>query len=300
MSGRPVARRSRAPLPTRQRRSVKRASAGLSAVRASAALAMLVSAAAIYGVGASPAFEYARLQVDGVRFTDPSAVEAAVADARGKNLFLVATKPLETSLEAMHTVEQARVEVRLPGTLAVTIEERQPVLIWQVGSHRYLADANGTLFAEITDQDDAEAAGLPLIDDRREASTGTPGTDEPRSAAAGLGVGSELDPIDLDAATRLASLEPADVGSSAVSLGVMVTDANGFVLDARPKGWTAVFGFYTMSLRSTEIIPGQVRLLRSLVIGREPLVDRVILASETDGTYTPRETAPDTKPSKSP
>ncbi|MBA3234358.1 MAG: FtsQ-type POTRA domain-containing protein [Chloroflexi bacterium] len=300
MSGRPVARRSRAPLPARQRRSVKRASAGLSAVRAAAALAMLVSAAAIYGVGASPAFQYARLQLDGVRFTDPTAVEEAVADARGKNLFLVATKPLETSLEGMHTIERAWVDVRLPGTLAVTIEERQPVLIWQVGSHRFLTDAQGMLFAEVADQNVAAAAGLPVIDDRRLASTGTPGSDEPRSAAAGLGIGSQLDPIDLDAATRLASLEPADVGSSAVSLAVVVTDANGFVLDARPNGWTAVFGFYTMSLRSTEIIAGQVRLLRSLVIGREPLVERVILASETDGTYTPRETAPGTKPSKAP
>ena len=47
-----------------------------------------------------------------------------------------------------------------------------------------------------------------------------------------------------------------------------------------------MFGFYTPSLRTPELVPGQVRLLRSLLIGREPLVDRVILASETDGTYT--------------
>jgi hypothetical protein len=33
-----------------------------------------------------------------------------------------------------------------------------------------------------------------------------------------------------------------------------------------------------------------VRLLRSLLIGREPLVERVILASETDGTYIPKAT----------
>ncbi len=71
---------------------------------------------------------------------------------------------------------------------------------------------------------------------------------------------------------------------------MVVTDANGFILDTRPKGWSAVFGFYTPSLRTTELIPGQVRLLRSLLVGREQLVDRVILASETDGTYTPRAT----------
>jgi hypothetical protein len=116
-----------------------------------------------------------------------------------------------------------------------------------------------------------------------------------------LDVGKSLDPVDLDAATRLASLVPADVGSSAVSLGVSVTDANGFVVATRPGGWSAVFGFYTPSLRTTSMIPDQVRLLRSLLVGREPEVQRVILASGTDGTYTPRATppaSPSPKPSK--
>jgi hypothetical protein len=38
------------------------------------------------------------------------------------------------------------------------------------------------------------------------------------------------------------------------------------------------------------MIPGQVRLLRSLLAGREPEVRRIILASETSGTYVPRST----------
>ena len=42
--------------------------------------------------------------------------------------------------------------------------------------------------------------------------------------------------------------------------------------------------------RTPELIPGQVRLLRSLLIGREPTLDKVILASETDGTYTVKPT----------
>ena len=39
-----------------------------------------------------------------------------------------------------------------------------------------------------------------------------------------------------------------------------------------------------------------MRLLRSLLIGREPLIERVILASDTDGTYVARPTP---KPSPS-
>jgi hypothetical protein len=34
-----------------------------------------------------------------------------------------------------------------------------------------------------------------------------------------------------------------------------------------------------------------VRLLRSLLLGREPRVEKVILASETDGTYIEKPSA---------
>ena len=59
--------------------------------------------------------------------------------------------------------------------------------------------------------------------------------------------------------------------------------------------WTAVFGFYTPTLRTTELIPGQVRLLRSLLAGRETSVARVVLADDESGTYIPIETP---KPSR--
>lgn len=280
MSGRPIARRTRTPIPSRRTRHTRRASARLSAVRAGAALAMLASAAAVYGVGASTAFDYTKLQVDGTRLTEAGTVEAKLAEARGANLFLLATSPLEAALKTLPTVAGARVDVQLPGTLAVTIDEREPLLIWQVGARRYLADAAGALFAKLSDDQataTAQAAGLPVIDDIR-------------AASAGLSVGRSIDSVDLDAATRLASLVPSDAGSAATTLAVQVTDESGFVVRARPSGWTAIFGFYTPSLRTTELIPGQVRLLRSLLIGRETEVQRVVLASETDGTFVPRDT----------
>jgi hypothetical protein len=249
---------------------------------------MLISAAAIYGVGASSAFDYTKLQLQGLVFTDPAAVESALAGARGENLFGLSTGQLRATLEAMPTVTTAHLAVRLPGTLAVTIEERQPVLVWQVGQSRYLAAADGTLFATMPDKPPAGTPALPVVDDRRASSSG-------------LAVGQRLDPVDLDAATRLASLVPTDIDSSAVSLMVAVTDENGFVVNTRPAGWSAVFGFYTPSLRTTELIPGQVRLLRSLLIGREQLVERVVLASATDGTYVSRATpSAAAKPSKAP
>jgi len=283
MTGGPAARRTRPPAPIRRSRPIRRASARLSVARAGAALAMLASAGAIYGVGASPAFEYAHLQVQGAVYTDPAAAEDAVAVARGVNLFRLSTGPLVAALEALPTVETASVGVQLPGTLVVQLREKTPVLVWRVGARRYLANDEGELFGRLGDDPPATAADLAVIDDRR-------------AASAGLSIGTRLDPQDIDAATRLASLVPVDVGSAADSLQIRVTDENGFVVRADPQGWIAIFGFYTPSLRTPELIPGQVRLLRSLLIGREPLIERVVLASETDGTYVPKPTP---KPSAS-
>ena len=287
MNGRPLARRTRTPVHTRRTRPVRRASAGLSTIRAGAALAMLVSAAAIYGVGASPAFDYTKMQLEGAQFTDPAAVEAALSAARGENLFRLSTGPLLAELERLPTVDHARIDVRLPATLAVTVDERQPVLVWRAGDAPYLAATDGTLFAKLGDDAGGAAAGLPEIDDKRAGSST-------------LAVGSRLSAVDVDAATRLASLRPADVGSQAVGLAIAVTDENGFVLTTKPAGWSAVFGFYTPSLRTTELIPGQVRLLRSLLEGREAQVDRVILASDTEGTYVPRTTPKPSASAKAP
>ena len=276
---RPTTRKPHTESPIRRTRTVRRASAGLSPIRAGALLAMLVAAAAVYGVTNSSAFVYGDLRLEGATFTDPQAIEGALDEVRGQNLFGLRTAPLEAGLRELPTIRDAEVSVRLPDSLVVRVEERTPILVWRVGARRYLVDADGRLFARIGDDpaQAAEAEALPVVEDRR-------------ATSAGLSVGGRLEAVDLDAATRLASLKPADVGSEATSLSVAVGDANGFIVRARPGNWSAVFGFYTLSLRTPELIPGQVRLLRSLLIGREPLLEKMILASETDGTFTLKPT----------
>ncbi len=271
----------------RRTRPVRRASAGLTPVRAGALLVALVCAAAIYGVANSAAFVYRDLQIEGADVTDTDTIASALEVPRGANLFDLRTGPLEAALRDLPTVAAATVSVRLPATLAVRLEEREPILVWRAGERRYLVDADGHLFAKLGDHPPASVTKLPVVEDRR-------------AASAGLSIGSTLDPVDLDAATRLASLVPGDIGSQGSRLDVIVNDASGFVVVGRPAGWQAIFGFYTPSLRTPELIPGQVRLLRSLLIGREPLVERVVLASETDGTYTARSSAvPITSPGPS-
>jgi cell division septal protein FtsQ len=281
---RPTMRRSIPGAPARRTRSVRRASAGLSPVRAGAILAMLVSSAAVYGVAQATSFQYTDVVIEGATFSDQAAIVAAVEDAQGANLFSLVTRPLEEKVRQIPTVRGADVSVRLPTTLVVRVRERSPILVWRIGARRYLVDSEGRVFAKLGEDPAPLAAELPVIDDRRAASVD-------------LVVGASLDRIDLDAATRLGSLKPADVGSAAQELLVVINDANGFTVRTRPQSWQAVFGFYTPTLRTPELVPGQVRLLRSLLIGREPRIDRIILASETDGTLIEK---PSPTPSVSP
>ena len=154
----------------RRTRPVKRASAGLSPVRAGAALAMLLCAFAIYGVAASPAFEFDELRIEGATYTDPDAVQGILEEARGENLFRLSTAPLAAALRQLPTVADARIGLGLPGTVTVTLRERQPVLVWKVGSQRYLVDRDGLIVGQLGDDAPPEAAQLPSVVDERASS----------------------------------------------------------------------------------------------------------------------------------
>jgi len=223
------------------------------------------------------AFGVSRTDIPELTWTDGAAVAAALDVPAGGNVFRLDTAPLEAALRTLPGVAGADVSVQLPdAAVVVRIEERRPVLAWQVQDRRFIADAEGVIFADV-DTTSALPPGVAVVDDRRQGSISL------------LAIGGRLDAVDLDVATRLGSLTPADVGSAATQLQVAATDDEGFIVTT-PGGWTAVFGFYSPATRPTDIVPGQVRLLRSLLDGREDTVRRIILASETDGTYVPRAT----------
>jgi hypothetical protein len=242
-----------------------------------AGLLGMIAAGFLYTLVTGPtAFGLTRTDLPALTWTDPAAVSEKLAVGLGSNVFGLDTAPLEAALRTLPGVAAADVSVALPdAALVVHIDERVPVLAWQVGERRYVADASGAIFA-IVDREATLPAGVAVVDDRRS------------SGDAALWIGGTLDAVDLDVATRLGSVTPADVGSSATRLQLLVTDDEGFVVAS--GDWQAVFGFYSPATRSTDMIPGQVRLLHSLLDGREDSVRRVILASATDGTYIPRAT----------
>lgn len=256
--------------PTRRGPSIRRSSAGFGRTRALALLVLILTGLAIYGASASSAFGFRRLDLSGVVLTDEASLRAALGVPDGSNLFSLETDGIAERLRLLPAVADAAIEVGLPDRIRVHLVERQPLVIWQVANRRLLVDADRIAFAPAGD-----AANLPVVDDRRAASSG-------------FDLGSVVDPTDFDAATLLASLRPGDVGSAAAALHVSLDDARGFALDTGPRGWTAIFGFYTPNLRQAELVPGQVRLLRSLLAGRETKVATVILADDRNGTYTLR------------
>ena len=252
-------------------RPIRRSSAGLSRTRALAAFILVLAGLAIYGVGASPVFAYHRVDLQGATWTSEQDVRALLAITDGTNLVTLRTDDLALRLAGLPAVRSAEVNVVLPNTIQVRLDERQPILVWQTGAGRFLVDAAGVAFVRLA-AGAAAPNGLPTITDAR--------------AAAAVNVGSSIDPVAFDAATRLGSLTPANLASAANGLVVTLTDDQGFTIKAVPGLWTAVFGFYTTSLRPPSIIPDQVRLLKSLIAGREPTIESVILADAQNGTYT--------------
>lgn len=288
-------------LPIRRRatplrdRPIQRASAGLSAIRAAAALALLAVSGSLYTVTATDDFRLdpAHITVEGAVYTAREVVDTSLgyAEAARPNLFRIRTSDLAESLRLLPAVLDAEVRVLLPDRLTVRLTERAPILTWQTGDARYLVDVDGVLFARVDSGAEHAAPaspGLPTVTDRRE-----------RSALPV--VGERLDPIDLAAVRQLAAVTPAMVGSGANALRVTVDDAEGFTIDALPDLWHAVFGFYTAHLRSTDIIPGQVQCLGALLGSSEASIRTIHLAPEDQrcGTFRARSGSSTSAPRRS-
>lgn len=274
----PTPRRYRAASGTARRRPrVRRASAGLTPVRSAALLAMLISAGALYGLAATSAFGFGRLAVEGTVLTSEAAIREQVGLAPGTNLVGLATDPIAARIATIPSVAGVDVSVGLPDVLRVSVRERRVIVVWAIGERRFAVDETGLLFARLDGQPPETAAGVPAVSDERAASVG-------------LGIGSTLDPVVLDAATRIGSLAPGQIGSRASALRVRITDDRGFTVSSGTGGWLAVFGFYGRSQRTPALIPGQVQLLAALLAGREDTIQTVVLADDRDGTFIPKAT----------
>jgi cell division septal protein FtsQ len=252
-------------------------------------VAALVAPPALAGSGRLVVNE---VKITGLGWLNEEAISDLVGISAGENLLGIDLLATERAIEDLPFVARAQVRIGITGELRIEIRETPLLLRWQRGSETLLVSGSGRILGSIDSpllsaRGIEAAAELPLIED----ATTVPFVE----------VGEELSPIDLDIVTRLASLTPADLGSSALQLSIQRDPQYGYLLQGVGEGftWNAVFGIYSATIRPVEMLPAQVRLLRSLLAKRERGVGWVILADGQAGTFTDPGVRPPPPPSPS-
>ena len=187
----------------RRTKPVKRASAGiLTPVRAGAALALLVAAGGLYGAMASDAFVARTTTVSGNTWTSEDAIRAALAVPDGQNVFTLGDRRPRAADRADPGRRGRRGQRRAAGRGARSPSRSgRRCSPGRSATRRFLVDARRHAVRR--------AGRRPARGRRAAAARRRPAA--PTSVY--LGVGDTLDPVTLDAALRLGSLAPADVGS---------------------------------------------------------------------------------------
>jgi cell division septal protein FtsQ len=201
--------------------------------RIAAALLLATLVAGLLAVLNGPWLRVGQIAWAGERFTPANQLDRLLGALDGAPLLTVSAGEVAGQLRLLPAVAEARVTVTLPGSVSVTLVEKEPAFVWQTSAVRLIGAADGALIGELALRaplpDDLST--LPLIDDRRVESRN-------------IIVGDRLDERILASALRLAMVEPAMLGSRAGGLQVRLTDADGFLLVSAAPRWQANFGYY--------------------------------------------------------
>lgn len=130
--------------------------------RVPAGLIALAVAIMLYGLLASNEYTVQRIVIDGVTIGDANQV-AVTADVLDESIFLVNPEAVAERLLTLPYVAGVDVQVRLPGEVAVTVVEHEPVLVVAVSGSAFAVDAYGVVLGP------AREAQLPLVTLRQAA-----------------------------------------------------------------------------------------------------------------------------------
>lgn len=252
---------------------------------------VLAAAAAISGtfLVSSHTFDLdpAKVSVSDLVYTSPEVIRDAieVAPDATPNVFRIDTRRMERALASLPAVASADVHVLLPDELDVAVTERTPAFVVATPAAAFVIDVDGFVLEQLP-LSHAGALGLPMVSDARQ------------QFAPGITAGGRLDAISLDAALRLLALTPDDLRTRFDTLTLTVDDIDGYVLEAQPDGWRALFGHYTPNLRPVDLIDRQVQCLRSRIDAGEDALSVIYLAPQGEhcGTYVPGRTSDALRP----
>ncbi|HEY0756138.1 MAG TPA: FtsQ-type POTRA domain-containing protein [Ktedonobacteraceae bacterium] len=117
----------------------------------------------------SPTFRVQQVDVSGTHNTKLIASIQHIG-IKGQDIFLLDQANLVKLLESLPPVAFASLEIQLPGTIQVAIEERLPVLLWQTGKQTFGLAQDGTVIAPQADLSGTEHLAL-VVDTRRSAAS---------------------------------------------------------------------------------------------------------------------------------
>ncbi|MBI2870343.1 MAG: FtsQ-type POTRA domain-containing protein [Candidatus Omnitrophica bacterium] len=120
----------------------------------------------------SPVFAITQIAVQGAQTLTPEEVLALTSVRKGENLFAVRLNEVRREIERAPSIRQATIRRVLPGTLAILVDQRQPVAQVRSGYY-YLVDENGFVIPPVLEQPDPTLPILENLDfSRRRARMG--------------------------------------------------------------------------------------------------------------------------------
>jgi cell division septal protein FtsQ len=139
----------------------------------------------------SPRLAVRRIVVAGSRTLSPDQVAAMTGVRLGSNIFRANLYRARKAVQAAPAIRDANVSRLLPDTIAVTLEEREPVLTLAAGTRLFDVDADGVVYREIRQP----VRGRAILSLER---------------APSIGQGQTLDPSVVEAALHCVKLARAD------------------------------------------------------------------------------------------
>jgi hypothetical protein len=227
-------------------------------------LAAVASVAVVAGLVAALSGPWLRVTSvgwSGGSHTSDAELAALLDPQRGASVLAIDTRALARELEALPSVETARVSADLTGRVDATITEPAVAFVWETNSARFLGSADGTLFAaEALTADIGANASVPQVADAR-------------FVGRRLAVGDRIPRPLLDAALRVGAVDPIALGSTASRLEVELDDEFGFRLVSGSPSWELALGVYGIDPNETAAdaaarLERQVTAVRTLFAAR--------------------------------
>jgi POTRA domain-containing FtsQ-type protein len=127
-----------------------------------AALLLVGAAWTVYDSASSDRFKVRSVQVQGSVLLSRAEVER-VAAVSGVNVFWMDRGEVARRLSALPLVQRAEISATLPGSVEITLVERQPVAFWVSGERSYLVDREGVILkaVDVETQSARACAGQP-------------------------------------------------------------------------------------------------------------------------------------------